>query len=515
MSASSSAMTPATRRNNLHQEPLPWKAKILIVDDNPENLVALEAVLESTQYEMVRASSGREALRYLLEEDFAAILLDVKMPDMDGFETATMIRARKRSEHVPILFLTAFKNDEHLSRGYNLGAVDFLIKPIIPEILKSKVAVFVQLAENSEILRSRTEELQRKEQKFRALLEAAPDAMVITAPDGAIDLVNGRAEFLFEYQRDYLRGEPLSKLIPDWTPESMMPFSETLHGARASGDLFPIDVTCSPLETETGRVTIHVIRDITERKRAEKQIREMNLLLEQKVKERTAELTRSNEELAQFAYIASHDLKEPLRTIAIFAQLLADEQTGHLSHDTRDALRYINDGVRRMHELIDDLLSYSQVDSSHTALESVDLNSVLDEVLLNLHVLIQESGCSVSRDFLPQVVGDRVQLAQLLQNLLGNSIKYRSSEPLRIHVGTESTASDHIIWIQDNGIGIDPRYAEAVFKLFKRLHSRDKYPGNGVGLAICRKIVERSGGRIWVDSRAGSGAKFCFALRKS
>src|ERR1700689_5655689 len=160
------------------------KVKILLVDDTPENLVSLEAALDTLGEELVFANSGREALRYLLEENFAAILLDVKMPDMDGFETAELIRRRPRSRHVPILFLTGYKNEEHLFRGYDLGAVDFLFKPIVPEVLRSKVGVFVELSRNTALLERQAKVLGKAEQKFRSLLEAAPDAMTISSEDG-------------------------------------------------------------------------------------------------------------------------------------------------------------------------------------------------------------------------------------------------------------------------------------------------------------------------------------------
>src|SRR5215472_9826341 len=174
----------------------PFKVKLLLVDDSRENLLALEATLESLGQELVTATSGVEALRFLLEDDFAAILLDVRMPDMDGFETATMIRSRKRSRNTPILFLTGYKNEEHLFRGYDLGAVDFLFKPIVPEILQSKVSVFVELGRNEQLLRRQAEALARTQQKFRSVLEAAPDAMVITAEDGVIQLANSRTDSL-------------------------------------------------------------------------------------------------------------------------------------------------------------------------------------------------------------------------------------------------------------------------------------------------------------------------------
>src|SRR5271163_4827504 len=160
------------------------RVKILLVDDTPDNLVSLEAALDGLGQQLVLAGSGTEALRHLLDDDFAAILLDVKMPDMDGFQTAELIRSRKRSRHTPILFLTGYRSDEHLFRGYDLGAVDFLFKPIVPEVLRSKVGVFVELSQNTELLRRQAEALAKTEQKVRSLLEAAPDAMIISSEDG-------------------------------------------------------------------------------------------------------------------------------------------------------------------------------------------------------------------------------------------------------------------------------------------------------------------------------------------
>src|SRR5580692_4166288 len=180
------------------------EARVLLVDDSPENLVSLEAALDGLDAELVPARSGMEALRHLLEQDFAAIILDVKMPDMDGFQTAEMIRSRRRSRHTPILFLTGYKSDEHLFRGYDLGAVDFLFKPVVPEILRSKVSVFVKLSRNTDLLRRQAETLSKTEQKFRSLLEAAPDAMIISSEDGRISLINSEVEKLFGFRRKEL-----------------------------------------------------------------------------------------------------------------------------------------------------------------------------------------------------------------------------------------------------------------------------------------------------------------------
>lgn len=499
---------------NIPDEP-PWKAKILLVDDSAENLLALEAVLESPDHDLVKANSGIEALRYLLEDDFAAILLDVKMPEMDGFETANLIRARKRSQHTPILFLTAYKGDEQLYRGYNLGAVDFLFKPIVPEILQSKVAAFVQLSRNAEQLKRQAEALQRTEHKFRTFLEAAPDAKVITGPDGRIDLVNSRTESLFQWKREQLIGQPVSCLVPGWTSDSTAPLRGQLSAVRADGSSFPVEISRSSLQTPEGTITIHVIRDVTRQKKAEKEIRQLNSRLEQKVAERTAALTRSNEELRQFAYVVSHDLKEPLRTVATFSQLLEERLGENLDPESKEFLAYILGGVKRMSDLIDDLLAYTSLDAGEAQFKPVDLNVVLREASFNLLATIQETGAVIESDPLPEVLGDHVQLVQVLQNLIGNSIKYRSADPPRIHVSAGYRDGELVIAVRDNGIGIDPAYSDGVFKLFKRLHARQDYPGNGVGLAICRKIVQRHGGRIWVESKLEQGATFYFTIARS
>ena len=242
------------------------------MDDSPENLVSLEATLEGLGQELVLARSGMEALRHLLDHDFAAILLDVKMPEMDGFQTAELIRARKRSRHTPILFLTAYKSDEHLFRGYDLGAVDFLFKPIVPEILRSKVGVFVELSRNTALLERQTEVLSKAEQKFRSLLEAAPDAMIISASDGRITLVNSQVEVMFGFKREELIGRDIRLLVPEWSGHSLAtPASpKEMKARRNSAQEFPVEISLSPLQTEEGLLLTSAIRDITERKRADR-----------------------------------------------------------------------------------------------------------------------------------------------------------------------------------------------------------------------------------------------------
>jgi PAS domain S-box-containing protein len=521
------------------------RVKILLVDDTPENLVSLEAALDSLGEELVLANSGTEALRQLLEHDFAAILLDVKMPDMDGFETAELIRNRPRSRQTPILFLTGYKNEEHLFRGYDLGAVDFLFKPIVPEVLRSKVAVFVELSRKADLLREQaaaleqqTQVLQKAELRFRSLLEAAPDAMVICREDGVIALVNSRTETLFLQSRDQLLGQNIRALVPAWKYEfsrvvdhgfgTDVPHSGCLDGfggqeliARRSDCLeFPVEISISPVHAEEGLLITSTIRDITERKKAEEGrrradevIRELNAHLEERVLERTEDLLRSNDELAQFAYVASHDLQEPLRTVSIYAQLLAKRYRGQLGNDADEFIGHITESASRMENLIRDLLDFSQLDSrgsDHFVATGCD--AALDDALTNLHVRIQETGARITRAPLPCVLGDRVQLVRLFQNLIINSIKYRSAHLPEIDISAQTRGREWIISIRDNGIGIEPQYAEKVFGIFRRLHARAERSGNGMGLAICKKIVTRHGGVIWVESKLGDGATFRFTL---
>jgi PAS domain S-box-containing protein len=513
------------------------KVKILLVDDTPDNLVSLEAALYGLNQDLVLAGSGREALFHLLEDDFAAILLDVKMPDMDGFETAELIRSRERSRHTPILFLTGYRNDEHLFRGYDLGAVDFLFKPIVPEVLRSKVGVFVELSRNAALLREQTailrkqaEVLQKAEHKFRSLLEAAPDAMVMCRENGDIVMANSRVESLFRTCRDHVIGKNIRVLVPDWwfdllrVPDedfSKAGFSSSdaaleLPALRNDGSSFPVEITFSPLQTEDGVLITNAIRDVSERKQAEEQIRNLNTHLEERILERTEELLRSNEELQQFAYVASHDLQEPLRTVCIYTQLLEKRYRNENNRDADQVIATIVENSKRMEHLISDLLDFSKIDARRRDFfKAADGNVVLDEAIRNLRSAIEATGTVITREELPILLGDSMQLTRLFQNLLTNSVKFRSDEPPQVHVSVDAGASDWVFSVQDNGIGIPQEYAEKVFGIFKRLHGREEYPGSGMGLAICRKIVGGHGGRIWVEtSRDTPGACIRFTLPK-
>ncbi len=491
------------------QEPV----KLLLVDDDRDALLALQAILEPLNQHLMLAESGKDALRLCLDHNIAAILLDVRMPDMDGFETAELIRSRKRSRHTPILFLTAYRSDEQLFRGYDLGAVDFLFKPIVPEVLQSKVSVFVELSRSEQTLRRQAEEIAQTEEQFRAVLEAAPDAMVITSEDGSIELTNSRVDALFGYDRSLLARTGIRSLIPEWEPVAGGPAQERrLTGVRLDGSSFPAEITCSPFTTRKGRFITTAIRDATQQVRAEARSQQINQELERRVAERTAALTYSNDALRQFAWAASHDLQEPIRTILSYSQWL-DE----VSQETRapregQMLDIIQQQASRLHRLLGALQQYVQVaESGETNWVSVNCGAALDVAVANLRGTIEESNATIVKGPLPTVRGTEIMLVQLFQNLIGNAIKHRSAAPPKISITAEASGGAWTFSVRDNGAGIESKYRDYVFGVFKRLDAAQP-AGTGMGLAICKAVVERLGGRIWIAESQGPGTLFRFAL---
>jgi light-regulated signal transduction histidine kinase (bacteriophytochrome) len=235
--------------------------------------------------------------------------------------------------------------------------------------------------------------------------------------------------------------------------------------------------------------------------------------IEEALKERTEELARSNRDLEQFAYVASHDLQEPLRMVTNYVQLLARRYKGKLDSDADDFIHFAVDGAIRMWKLINDLLTYSRVGTQNKGLKSTDCETVLKHSLDNLKIAVEENEAVITHDALPTVMGDHLQLGQLFQNLIGNAIKFRGEESPRIHISASRNGNGWTFSVRDNGIGIAPEYVERIFVIFQRLHNREDYPGTGIGLAICKRIVERHGGRIWVESKVGKGTTFYFTLQ--
>ena len=384
----------------------PDRPKVLAVDDRPDNLLAVEAVLEPLAVDVVRATSGKEALRRLLTDEFALILLDVQMPELDGFETAAHIKGRERTRHVPIIFLTAISRElEHHLRGYGTGAVDYLAKRFEPEVLRAKVAVFVDLYEKS------------------ALIE------------------------------------------------------------RQNGEL---------------------AARVAERDRAQAALSRL-----------ASELERSNTELERFADVVSHDLREPLQVVAGFLDLLAERHGPALDDEARLLVDRASAGAERMRRLIGDLLAYAKASTGGPPTGSVSLQESLDGARAQLEPVLAHTGAVVTAGALPTVQGEAWQLTQLFHDLLDNAVKFNTSRRREVHVEASRHDGGWVVRVRDNGIGIRPEDVPRLFTIFARLHPREEYPGEGVGLAMCRRIVERHGGSIWAESHAGAGTTVCFTLPPS
>lgn len=365
-----------------------------------------------------------------------------------------------------------------------------------------------------------TDPLEKYGAAFHQLLDAAPDAMVVVNESGKVVLVNAMVETLFGYSRAELLGQPIEMLLPQrfrsahaghirgFTKEPRvrrMGEGQLLFASTKAGREFPVEVSLSPMQTERGMLVTAAIRDISERVKAE-----------QTLKRHAEELARSNADLEQFAYVASHDLQEPLRTISSFAQLLARRYKGKLDADADEFIDFVVDGAARMQTLINDLLTFSRVTTRGKQFASTDCNAVMGYVKKNLELVIGETQATIDIENLPTVNADASQLVQLFQNLVSNAIKFRKPDvPPRIAIEAKDQQGMIQFSVKDNGIGFEPQYADRIFLLFQRLHGKRDYPGTGIGLAVCKKIVERHGGRIWVESTPGVGATFHFTLPKT
>ena len=401
-----------TRKEDTEKSPV----KLLVVDDREDNLFSIETILEKDNYTIVKASSGRAALKVLLQQhDFTLILMDVQMPDMNGFETASLIYEREKLRHIPIIFITAHNHgEEKMYEGYKMGGVDFIYKPINPELLRYKVSVFVELY-----------------QKTHQLL--AHESKLIAA--------NRKLE-----------------------------------------------------------------KEVEERKITEEKIR----LLNQQLVENNLQLKNTIEELDRFAYVASHDLQEPLRKILVFSDKIQTKYKSSIDEEMYRNLEKIVRASERMQSLINDLLRFSRQTTTNEDFTLLPLNELIQDVLTDMEIEIEKTSASVQVGNLPQIWAIPSQMRQLFQNLISNAIKFRKPDDVPvIQVTADDQRTDRFrIIIQDNGIGFDPKYADEIFMVFKRLHSYHEFEGSGVGLSICKKIIDRHNGMIRAESKVGSGSRF-------
>lgn len=401
-----------------NEEELPLRApvKILAVDDREDNLFSIETILEHQNYILVKANSGRAALKILLQQhDFGLILMDVQMPDMNGFETASLIYERDKLRHIPIIFITAHnQGEEKMYEGYKMGGVDFIYKPINPELMRYKVSVFAELY-------LKTNELLNHEKKLLS--------------------------------------------------------------------------TNRRLETE-----------VEERKISEEKIR----LLNQQLVENNVQLKNTIEELDRFAYVASHDLQEPLRKILVFSDKIQAKFQSSISEEMGKNLDKIVRASERMQLLINDLLRFSRETSSNEDFSYVQLNELIQEVMVDMEIDIEKTVAQINIKELPKIWAIPSQMRQLFQNLISNAIKFRKPDntPVIDIYADRQKKEFHRIIIEDNGIGFDVKYADEIFVVFKRLHSYHEFEGSGVGLSICKKILEKHNGCIKAESKIGTGSRF-------
>ncbi|HVK98023.1 MAG TPA: response regulator [Flavisolibacter sp.] len=501
---------------------------ILIVDDRQENIFSLKTVLDQHGFSTDSALSGEEALKKVLQNEYALILLDVQMPGMDGFEVAEAISSLNKTKDIPIIFLSAVnRHKKFITKGFESGAVEYLTKPVDPDILILKVRNFYRLYEKTHALKETERALKETVNELHSTLESLPQIAFTADKDGRIEFVNKQWYLYASSKEEFPQTAPGEKpLKNDWLEQI------------ASGEAVEKEVYIKLEDSDTYQY--HLLRatpiivngSLTKWVGTFTNIHEQKLLneeLERRVAERTHELLEINRELEitnndlhQFTFVASHDLKEPLRKIHFYGHLIKEKAVTDAT--TQKYLDKILRSSGRMSNLISDLLSFARLSQSEI-FELTDINSIVNEIIQDLELIIQEKNAVIQIEELPQIQVVPSLMRQLFQNLIGNALKFTKPgvAPL-IKITSEyinqpyidSPATDDGLYcricISDNGIGFDEKYSDKIFTLFQRLNAREEYEGTGIGLAIAKKIVDKHNGIITPKSKPGEGTTFLIIL---
>jgi PAS domain S-box-containing protein len=553
--------TPVSAPVSPEQE-RPAPVEILLVDDRSENLLALEAILEPLNQTLVRAHSGDEALRKLLLHDFAVILLDVQMPGINGFETARIIKSRERTKYIPIIFLTAIsKEEEYVFEGYSVGAVDYLFKPFQPDILRSKVGVFVELyqkqrqlaeqhvllaaSERRELELKHKLEMSESEARFADILGSAMDAIVVFDADGKLSMLNTAAERMFGASARDAVDKNVRLLLPEAEREGVLerisqsceveadapngrPDGHILSfsGVRAGGEQFPIEATVSCLDVRGKRTYTLIIRDISERTRAEAALKEQAESLARAMAElkglndeladRQAELERAMAARSRFYASMSHELRTPINAVLGYSTLLLENIYGPLNEKQAEGITRTHKAAKHLLELVNDVLDLSKIEAGKIdlRLQPVAFPSLIEDLFVTVRPLADQYGSELTLEHdgpALKVVSDPRRLRQILLNLLSNAIKFGKGLPIRVRSLTRDDGGV-VIEVIDQGEGIASLDQEKIFDEFVQLGKTQLTEGTGLGLPISRRLAELLHGGLEVESEVGKGSTFRLRL---